>query len=60
MCNFDRMHQRYLAAMQYKMRRLPGLGIVAYIFIAITTRNTLIKWKSDFGTYTGRHVGRAG
>jgi len=46
--------------MQYKIRRLPGLDIVVYIFIAITTQNALIKWKSDFWTYTARHVDRAG
>ena len=67
MCNFGRKHQRYLIAMHCiawyavpNRRRLPGLDKVAYIFTAITTQNTLIKWKSDFWTYTIRHVGRAG
>jgi len=43
MCNFGRKHQRYHAAMQYKIR-LPGLDTVAYVFfITITTQNTPIK-----------------
>jgi len=42
-------------------RRLPGLDIVAYVFFTTnTTQNTLIKWKSDFWTYTTRHIDRAG
>jgi len=41
MCNFRRKHQRYLAAVQYKIRE-------QHFFITITTQNTLIKWKSDF------------
>jgi len=46
--------------MQYKIREdYLGIDIVAYIFTAITTQNTLIKWKSDFWTYTTRHVCRA-
>ena len=31
-----------------------------HFFRTITTQNALIKWKSDFWTYTTRHVGRAG
>ena len=31
---------------------------VVHFFTTITTENTLIKWKSDFRTYTTRHVGK--
>jgi len=37
----------------------PGLETLGSLrfFTTITTQNTLIKWKSDFWTYTTRHVG---
>jgi len=38
-------------------KRLPGRDRT--FFTTITTQNTLIKWKSDFWTYTTRHVSRA-
>jgi len=47
MCNFGRKHQRYLAAMQYKIRE-DYLGKHSTFFTTITAQNTLIKWKSDF------------
>ena len=60
--NFDCKHQRYLAAMQYKIREdYPWARHSSLrFFTTITTQNRLIKWKSDFWTYTTRHVGRAG
>ena len=36
------------------MRRPPVLGII-HFFTTITTQNMMIKWKSDFWTYTIRH-----
>jgi len=59
MCNFGRKHQRYLVAMQSKKERTTWARHSTF-FPTITTPNTLIKWKSDFWTYTTKRVGRAG
>jgi len=56
MSNFGRKQQRYLAAMQYKIIEEYRARHSAF-FTTIPTQNVLIKWKSDFYTYTTRHVG---
>jgi len=55
MSNFGRKQQRYLAAMQYKIIEYRARH--SAFFTTIPTQNVLIKWKSDFYTYTTRHVG---
>jgi len=53
-----RMHQRYLASMQHKIRKdlLPDLATL-HFFTTIITQNRLIRCKSDFWSHTARHTG---
>jgi len=45
MCNFSCEQQRYIAAMQYKIRDASWARQSAFFTTITTTLNTLIKWE---------------